>query len=146
MRICSGAGCLRAVKDEMRFCDECAPVVVVDDARNHTSGYDAELDGLRNCRRLRIQIIHRDPLCSRCQLSISEIVDHVVPAREAISQAQLSRRYPTDRYAGYYLKSNLQGLCRPCHYAKTLEDKTHTGAWPDVVENDRLTPKRVWSF
>jgi hypothetical protein len=149
MRICSGAGCLRAVKDEIRFCDECKPDVVVDETRNHTSGYDAELDGLRNCtrwRRLRIQIIHRDPLCARCQLSISEIVDHVVPAREAISQAQLSRKYPADRYAGYYLKSNLQGLCRACHYAKTLEDKTHTGPWPDVVENDRLTPKRVWSF
>jgi hypothetical protein len=42
--------------------------------------------------------------------------------------------------------SNLQGLCRSCHYDKTLEDKTYTGDWPDVVAIERLAPKKVWSF
>ena len=51
-----------------------------------------------------------------------------------------------DRYAGYYIRSNLQGLCRPCHWDKTNEDKTHVGLWPDVVAVELASPKRVWSF
>jgi 5-methylcytosine-specific restriction endonuclease McrA len=64
---------------------------------------------------------------------MSEICDHVVPAAIAIMQAQASKLYPFDKWAGYYLKTNLQGLCRPCHGLKTIEDKTHTGPWSDVV-------------
>src|SRR5579872_2691093 len=110
MRVCSGAGCLRAVKDSVRFCDECKPVQAgsntLDGIKDHTSGYDAELDGLRKgtrWQRVRASLIRRDPVCKRCHLRISEIGDHIVPAREAISQAQLSGKYPGDRYAGYYL-------------------------------------------
>ena len=151
MRICSGPGCLRAVRDAVRFCDECQPVIVTTpcDERYHTTGYDAVLDALRKgtrWQRIRDIAIKRCPLCARCELSISEIVDHIVPAAIAIQQAQGSGRYPFDKYAGYYLLSNLQGLCRACHYAKTVEDKTHTGPWPSVVENERRTHKRVWTF
>lgn len=149
MRVCSGAGCLRAVGDSVRFCDECKPArPIVDDARSHTSGYDPELDRLRTgsrWQRTRATVIKRQPLCARCEQRISEIGDHVVPAREAISQARLSGRY-LDRYAGYYLLSNLQGLCRPCHGLKTLEDKMHTGPWRDVVAVEDAAPKRRYSF
>jgi 5-methylcytosine-specific restriction endonuclease McrA len=85
-------------------------------------------------------------MCARCERAISEIVDHIVPAYVAIAQAQASGRYPYDKYAGYYLLSNLQGLCRPCHGAKTLEDKTHVGPWPNVVEIEKRAPKKVWAF
>jgi 5-methylcytosine-specific restriction endonuclease McrA len=150
MRICSGPGCLRAVNDDVRFCDECKPERAVDDdTRTHTSGYDAELDALRKSQRwqrLRVQVIKRDPICKRCDLSISEIADHIVPAREAITQARLSGLYPLDRNAGYFLITNLQGLCRPCHYTKTIEDKTHTGPWPDVVAKQVASPRKVYSF
>lgn len=156
MRVCSGPGCLRAVRDAVRFCDECKPprITVADDdalagIKDHTSGYDAELDRLHQSTRwraVRVQVIKRDPICRRCDLSISEIVDHVVPAREAVSQGRLSGQYPFDKYAGYYLKSNLQGLCRRCHGVKTTAEKAHVGPWPDIVAVEQATPKRVHHF
>jgi 5-methylcytosine-specific restriction endonuclease McrA len=150
MRICSGSGCLRTVPDDVRFCDECKPVVLaVDDTRTHTSGYTAELDALRKgtrWQRIRVVAIKACPLCARCGLRISEIADHIVPAGVAVQQARDSGKYPGDRYAGYYFLSNLQGLCRVCHYHKTEEDKTHVGPWPDVVEKEALRPKRKWYF
>lgn len=152
MRICSGSGCLRAVPDDVRFCDECKPPVVVEDPveaiKNHTTGYDAELDRLRKgprWQRLSHRVIGEQPMCAMCDRRISELTDHMVPAREAIAQAQLSERY-LDRYAGYYLRSNLQGLCRPCHFQKTIDDKTHTGPWPDVVAAEMAAPKRRFIF
>jgi 5-methylcytosine-specific restriction enzyme A len=150
MRICSGAGCLRAVNDEVRFCDECKPIVEVqDDTRAHTLSdrerFRALYSGPR-WQKLRVRVIQRCPLCARCELSISEIADHIVPSGVAIAQAQESGKY-ADLYAGFFFMSNLQGLCRSCHYDKTMEDKTHSGPWPDVVEKERLTPpKRMWSF
>ena len=71
-------------------------------------------------------------MCARCNLALSaNIADHIVPAGVAVQQARDSGRYPYDKYAGYYLLSNLQGLCRPCHGVKTLEDKAHVGPWPE---------------
>ncbi len=117
--------------------------------KDHTSGYDAVLDSLRKgtrWQRIRVQVVKRDPICRRCDLSLTEIVDHVVPAREAISQVQLSGRFPLDKFAGYYLKTNLQGLCRSCHGVKTLEDKSHVGPWPDVLAVEDAQPKHTYIF
>ncbi len=151
MRVCSGPGCLRSVPDDVRFCDECKPQSATssDDIRSHTSGYTEELDALRKgtrWQRIRARVIKSGPLCARCQLRISEIVDHVVPAGVAVQQARDSGKYPMDRNAGYYLLSNLQGLCRPCHQAKTDEDKMHVGPWPDVVAIEAKAPKRLFTF
>ena len=85
-------------------------------------------------------------LCARCDRALTEIVDHIVPALEAVSQARGSGHYLTDKWAGYFLVSNLQGLCRPCHWTKTNEDKTHTGPWPDVVALELAQPKLRFSF
>jgi 5-methylcytosine-specific restriction endonuclease McrA len=137
----------------VRFCEECraerGTAVKTDGIKNHSTAYDDILDGLRKgtrWQRLRVRAIHRCPLCARCNLAISEIVDHIVPAAIAVMQAQQSGLYPLDKYAGYYLMSNLQGLCRACHHAKTLEDKAHVGPWPDVVANERRTHKKRWAF
>lgn len=150
MRICSGPGCLRAVPDDVRFCDECKPeTVAADEIRQHSHSYDAELDRLRKgqrWQRVRAIVIRRDPFCKRCELELSKLVDHIVPAREAIAQAQVSGLYPRDRYAGYYLVSNLQGLCYACHSKKTDEDKRHVGPWPDVISKEQEKPKRKWTF
>lgn len=150
MRICSGSGCLRAVADDVRFCDECKPTgAQSDEIREHGNKYDAELNEIKKgtrWQRLRARVVQEQPLCARCELSITEIVDHVVPAQIAIQQARASGKYPFDRYAGFYLRSNLQGLCRPCHGAKTIEDKAHTGPWPDVVAKETATQCRPWSF
>src|SRR6266849_4784496 len=132
MRVCSGAGCLRAVPDDARFCGECRTergvAVKTDSIKDHSTAYDAVLDGLRKGTRwqsIRRTVMQRDPICKRCGLAPSEICDHIVPAAIAIMQAQESKRYPLNKYAGFYLLSNLQGLCRPCHGIKTVEDKTH---------------------
>jgi len=156
MRICSGAGCLRAVPDDVRFCDECRPhtrtsqtVQAESEIRDHTTGYDAGLDKLRKCGRwqlLRARVVREEPFCVRCGLRPTEIVDHIVPALVAVQQARDSGRYPMDRYAGYYLRTNLQGLCRPCHGIKTLEDKAHVGPWTSVLEKEDAKPKRKWFF
>lgn len=150
MRICSGSGCLRAVADDVRFCLECAPVATaVDGLREHTvtdrERY-AKLYSGKRWQRTRDLVIRLHPLCDRCQLRISDIADHRVPAGVAIQQARDSGAYPFDRVAGFFLMSNLQGLCRSCHWDKTLEDKLHTGAWPDVVAIERASQKRVYSF
>ena len=150
VRICSGAGCLRAVDDEVRFCDECKPVRPdTDGMREHTltdrERYAFLYSGTR-WQRTRAAVVAKAPLCEHCQRRPTEIVDHVVPAGVAVTQAKDSGLYKTDRWAGFYFRSNLQGLCRMCHIQKTIDDKTHTGAWPDVVEAERTAPKRRWSF
>jgi 5-methylcytosine-specific restriction endonuclease McrA len=149
MRLCSG--CQTKVPDAVRFCDGCKAErgIVPGAGKEHTTGYDAVLDGLRKgtrWQRTRSVVIKRDPLCKRCDVAVSEIVDHIVPAAVAIQQAQASEVFPYDKYAGYYLKSNLQGICRPCHHIKTIEDKTHVGPWPDVVAKEQAQPKKVWTF
>ena len=85
-------------------------------------------------------------MCARCDRNLSEIVDHVVPAREAVSQARASGGYLLDKFAGYFLVTNLQGLCRSCHGVKTLEDKAHVGPWPDVVAVEAAKPRPRFSF
>lgn len=85
-------------------------------------------------------------MCKRCDRALTEIIDHIVPASVAIAQAQASGRFPFDKYAGYFLMSNLQGLCRKCHGAKTSEDKAHIGPWPDVMVQEDAQPRKVWRF
>lgn len=149
MRICSGSGCLRVVADEVRYCADCQPQLIESDGiREHSQSYDEILDRLRKSfrwQRTRERVIREQPMCARCDLRISEIGDHIVPAREAIAQCQASGKYPGDQYHGYFIRSNIQGLCRKCHYDKTLEDKLHVGPWPDVMRAAERKPKR-WSF
>ncbi len=152
MRLCSSPGCARAIPNDARYCDACNAANTrtnTDGIKQHTSGYTVELDKLRTgsrWQRVREIAINRCPICARCQIRISEIVDHLVPAGIAVQQAQDSGAYPYDRWAGYYLLSNLQGLCRPCHYRKTDEDKQHVGPWPDVVAKEQAAPRRRWAF
>lgn len=152
MRLCSGPGCGRKVPDTVRFCDECKAErnkSTRTDERVHTTGYDAVLDELRKSARwqaVRKKALARCPMCARCQLHVSEIADHVVPALVAIVQAQESGKFPFDKYAGYFILCNIQGLCRACHGVKTLEDKAHVGPWPDVVEQAAAQPRKQWTF
>lgn len=149
MRICSGAGCLRAVPDNVRFCEECKPSRAAIEIKSHTPAttdrerYADLYAGNRFQDRIRPRILQHDPLCKRCGIEPSVIVDHIVPAGEAIRQAQESARYPFSPFAGFYLMSNLQGLCRSCHAIKTIEDKAHVGVWPDVIAAEDAA-KKVW--
>lgn len=155
MRLCGGPGCGRAIPSTERYCNACkAERGIPTVGKQHTPGaasgvYDATLDHLRKgtrWQRLRAVVVKLFPFCARCTVALTEIVDHVVPAHEAIRQALASGLYPYDRWAGYYIKSNLQGLCRKCHAIKTVEDQCHVGEWPDVVAKERAQPKKVWTF
>jgi 5-methylcytosine-specific restriction endonuclease McrA len=138
------------VPDDVRFCDECKPQPTqTDDIRSMVS--DREQYGwVYTCDRwtkvVRPKVLCRQPMCARCGCKLSVIVDHIVPIGIAIVQAQDSGVYKVDKYAGAFLLSNLQGLCRVCHRAKTDEDKRHSGAWPNVVETEARQPRKVWTF
>jgi len=152
MRICSGAGCLRAVPDNVRYCEECKPSRAADEIRSHAPAttdrtrYQFLYAGNRFQDGIRPKILQRDPICKRCECAPSVIVEHIVPAGEAIRQAQESGRYPFSPYAGFFLLSNLQGMCRSCHAIKTAEDKAHVGEWPSVLQKEDAAPKKVWRF
>ena len=152
MRICSGAGCLRAIADDVRFCDECqserTAAPSTDDNRSHTLTdrvrYAFLYSGQR-WQRTRAAVVKQYPFCACCQRRVTEIVDHIVPAGIAVAQARDSGLYPFDRVAGFFFRTNLQGLCRVCHADKTVADKTHS-EWPDVVSIERAAPKRKYCF
>ena len=154
MRICSSPGCGRAIRDGERYCNECKPKPSESDGiRSHERAgggvYDAELHKLASgprWQKVRLLAVKRDPFCKRCDQAPTAIVDHIIPAAIAIAQAQASKRWPFDKYAGYYLMCNLQGLCRPCHGKKTVEDKAHQGEWPNVIAVVDAQPKKRWNL
>jgi 5-methylcytosine-specific restriction endonuclease McrA len=148
LRICSGVGCLRSVPDSVRFCDDCKPIT--DDSIKVHSLSDGErfsflYKGAR-WQKVRREALRNFPTCAVCSVALSVIVDHIVPSGVAIGQAQANGHWPFDQYAGFYFVTNLQGLCRDCHYTKTLADKTHTGPWPDVCERQLNQRVKLWSF
>jgi hypothetical protein len=167
MRLCSG--CQSKVANDVRFCDACkaeragkgtgadgikrhSPFAAeADGIREHSSAVDGEVYAFLYTHRrwhsgTRPKALMKHPFCSRCGIVPTDIIDHVVPAGEAIRQVQASGRFPYDKYAGFFLLSNLDGLCRSCHALKTKEDKEHTGEWPSVLEEHDRQPKKVWSF
>lgn len=144
MRICSGAGCLRAVPDGVRLCAECSGPT-----KSHTYADRERCAHLYRTSRWKTKsasVLRRDPICKLCDVAISEVADHRVPASEAVRQVQESGRWPLDPVAGFFLAANLQGLCRACHKRKTDADKAHQGPWPDVLAAHDAMPKRKWVF
>src|SRR6185437_10763687 len=107
MRICSGAGCLAAVPDEVRFCDECKPGPSSSDGddniRSHSNADRDRLGHLYGGQRWKKytqpSVLRRDPICKRCNEALSELVDHIVPAGVAIEQARESGKYPLNQLA-----------------------------------------------
>jgi 5-methylcytosine-specific restriction endonuclease McrA len=151
MRMCSG--CQTKVPETVRFCDACKrerKKTAGDGGREHTvtdrERYAFLYSGVRWRTKVQPLALRRCRMCARCNVHLSEIVDHVVPSGVAIQQARDSGRFPFDKYAGFYLLSNLQGLCRECHILKTGEDKGHVGPWPDVMEKEAARPKKQWTF
>jgi 5-methylcytosine-specific restriction endonuclease McrA len=154
MRLCGGAGCQTAIPEDARYCPACtaerAPKQSDDGIRSNSVSDRERYAFLYKSERWKRQVQPKAlkvcPMCSRCGIKVSELVDHIVPAGVAIAQAQASGLYPLSKYAGFYFTTNLTGLCRGCHWHKTNEDKRHIGDWPDVVGPERAKPKKVWSF
>lgn len=127
MRICSGAGCLRAVRDDVRFCDECQPEHAHKETRHERAQHDAVMSqyGTPRWRKVRKLALQAYPFCAECQLTASRVVDHKIPARIVVA-AWNAERLSLDRWGGFYIVANLVGLCHGCHNKKTYrEHETH---------------------
>ena len=152
MKLCGG--CQTAIPEDARYCPACTA----------ERGKPAASDGIREhgiTDRVRYAFLYASerwkrnvqpkalkacPMCARCHIKVSELVDHRVPVSEVIRQAQASGLYPHSKYAGFYFTTNLDGLCRGCHWIKTNEDKAHVGPWPDAVALEQSKPRKVYSF
>jgi 5-methylcytosine-specific restriction protein A len=86
--------------------------------------FDAELGFYQSSRwrGTRAAVLRDNPLCVKCLehgvLQPAKVVDHIVPIKKG-----------GDRYK----RSNLQGLCVPCHNAKTASE-TASGPWVNRPE------------
>ena len=56
-------------------------------------------------QRIRLAVLNQEPLCRVCQ-GIATEVDHILPRADG----------------GGYEIENLQGICKPCHSKKTVQD------------------------
>ncbi len=163
MRICSEGGCTGICADTARYCPEHAAENRAghnDGIRSHSpasTGIKVHSNAARDVLQklyesnpwqdgTRPAILRRDPFCKMCDRAMSVIVDHIVPALEALRQVRESGRFRFNPNAGFFLRTNLQGLCRSCHKKKTDEDKAHTGEWPSVLAKEDATPKKQWKF
>jgi hypothetical protein len=109
MKLC-GKGCGSKIADDARCCAACAAErnatpQRADEGRQHNT-YDVELDAQRKSgrwQRRRQEAIKRCPMCARCDVAQSEIVDHIIPAQIAVQQARgravgpLGRLLPIDQ-------------------------------------------------
>lgn len=55
-------------------------------------------------RALRARVLREEPVCRLCGINPSRDADHIIPV---------------DQGGAPYDRDNVQGLCRPCHVAKT---------------------------
>jgi len=70
-------------------------------ASSHERGYGA------TWRKLRLLILHREPICRLCGKKPSIDVDHILPKKRG----------------GKDVEENLQALCHSCHSKKTQAEK-----------------------
>lgn len=153
MRICSGPGCMAKVSDGVRFCDDCRPTGRRGDGiKSHVPAEAAvasrdkyahlyQSSDWTKCAKLQLK---RYPFCERCKKAMATICDHFIPAEVFIELCREPKRFLTPE-RGFFWAGNHQSLCRACHHAKTLEDKSHTGPWPDLFSNPRREPKK-WAL
>ena len=66
-------------------------------------------------RATRLVVLFRDPICKRCNQASSTICDHVINARQYVSKHGRDLSY-------FFDENNLQGICQPCHDAKTAKE------------------------
>jgi 5-methylcytosine-specific restriction endonuclease McrA len=79
-------------------------------------------------RKLRLHVLRRDPICVACDangiLSEAKEVDHIKPLSEG---------------GNAFDTSNLQGLCKSCHSAKTMRESKMSirGGGGKIIEKVR---------
>jgi 5-methylcytosine-specific restriction protein A len=60
-------------------------------------------------------ILFRDPICKICGVAFSTVADHKIPARKYVAA------HGGD-VESFFDESNLQGVCKSCHDAKTAKE------------------------
>lgn len=106
-RPCLHPGCRNFRRPPARYCEDHSRDYEEEDRRRGSAsqrGYD------NGWRKLREQILLRDPVCKACGRAWSTEVDHVIPKEQG----------GTDHEA------NLQGLCHNCHADKTAKERKDT--------------------
>jgi 5-methylcytosine-specific restriction endonuclease McrA len=145
VRICSGAGCLRAVPDDVRFCWECSSDKQTPQKR---SGWQrGEDDPLlkqystpRWNKQIRPRVLLKYPTCIDCKRNASQVADHNIPARRIVAVCRAERLFPFDSYGGFYIMANLVGRCHGCHNKKTKTEDARD--WTDELDKV-LAPYRA---
>jgi 5-methylcytosine-specific restriction endonuclease McrA len=146
MRICSGAGCTRAVQDSVTFCDECKPVKADSDGIRENVPAGKAGPSYRNGVKLsgdqraiadefqhgytdptwrkvtRPWALQRFPFCAVCSGAVSAVVDHIIPVRIVVAACRAERMFPLEKLPGFNIRENLQGLCHSCHNEKTASE------------------------
>src|SRR5438874_8456418 len=122
MRICSGPGCLRAVPDDVRFCDECKPDSKPERTRVERAATEPIMleygtKRWQECRKIALQ---RHPFCSGKDCNaLSKVADHNIPALVITRVCRALGLFPYQKWPGFYIVNNLVGLCHSCHNKKT---------------------------
>jgi 5-methylcytosine-specific restriction endonuclease McrA len=133
MRICSGAGCGRAVPNEVRFCDECK-AERPPEAKRLTSLERARTDPMQGeyikprWKTIRKLALQRHPFCKGwdgvpCN-ELSRVVDHNIPAILIVRVCRALKLFPYEQWPGFYILANLVGMCHGCHNKKTKTEDT----------------------
>ena len=103
---CEGAGCNQLAEPGKRLCSNHS-IINYPKMKTSLRGYDG--DWLK----VRMRVLRRQPWCAICHseglVTIATEVDHIIPMAKGGARLDLA---------------NLQPLCRPCHIAKTQQDKS----------------------
>lgn len=96
---CAVAGCPE-LSDET-YCPKHKPEAYA--GRRGWDGYGSDYAALKR------QVLREEPVCYRCAERASQTADHVIPRSQG----------------GATVRSNLRGICNPCHRSKSQREAAH---------------------
>jgi len=133
MRLCSGAGCGRAVPDNVRHCHECAAEHEHEQKKTRVERGATDpimlQYGTARWQKFRRVALARFPFCE-CK-AVAVVADHNIPARLIVEAVRAARLFPFDEWAGFYVLDNIRGRCHSCHNAKTRTEDSMD--WTDEL-------------
>lgn len=101
-RLCNKPNCPRLKRPGRSYCKEHEREWAAEDRKRRGSA--AKQGYGRQHQRLRLLVLHRDPICKMCGVRPSTVLDHIVPVKE---------------HGPRWDVTNLQGVCVNCHNQKS---------------------------
>jgi len=77
--------------------------------RNRETHQNRSVYNSKRWQMLRRKVLLEEPICQSCDSALSEHADHIVPIEQG---------------GKVWDRTNLQGLCAPCHSTKTRQEQT----------------------